>query len=486
VLALATGLPACGALLGIEAGVPEEAGTDGGSVSPGPDAHAGRDGSVTATKDGRADTTRPDSTSGGGEAGDAASESMPGSPSTDAGIPMMADGGPPFIYVQAGAPGAVPCGKEMPCGSIQLGLMAAQAAVASGGATWVLVTQGVYEEIGTLALGAGVSIQGGFSPSWTQSTPGGLDAGTVVIVPQSTAMSGQNVAGSISLVNFTLMATGDPGPGGSTFGLMLTSDGGVDGSVSLKNVLIVAGDGGDGLPGADGGGGAPAPMTCASGASGQAGSPGKPPAQAGSFGIGGFTPSSGGGGDQGQPGELGQAGAQSCVAQYVGCPAHVGCVPFGTEQACVDGGAGGCGGGGGLGGAGGGGGGSSVALFVWGVPVTVSGGAFVAGNGGNGGAGGYGGAGAPGGPASTPPTASLGTGCNSLMCVYTNVDGGTGKVGEQGGAGGNGAAGAGGSSYSIFWGGLFEPDVTGDPRYVQGAPGKGSTPGVARPVGSGQ
>ena len=487
-LALAAGLPACGALLGIEAGIPEDAGVDGG----GPAADSGLDGSLAsdARQEGRA---RGDGSDGTVRFQDAATDGGlgPGDAgmylSFDAGVPMMVDGGPAFIYVSTAGSQMTPCGTlANPCATLALGLSVAQEKTGDGGVALILVAEGVYGE--SIDLLPGVSIQGGFSSDFKVSLPGSEDSGTVITGTGSKTVVGTNLAHPVSLINLTVLSGATANPGESLYGVFLANNREGGAPVSLENIFVIAGPGGVGERGTAGDGGPPGQASCPAGGDASTGTVGSTPGVTANVVLSGFSAPGGGQGGRGGSGRNGAAGGPACGYGLPGCGFNHGfCTGTGhPTMTCEMGGAGGCGGGGGYGGTGGGGGGSSIGVFVWNLPLTIKGGLLAASAGGPGGAGGSGGAGGPGVGGGKGGSGSITSSCanNSGNCndVSTTLTGEAGAPGGQGGTGGTGAQGAGGSSYGIYWAGLAPVFLNVTEAF--GPAGAGSIPGVGAKTGS--
>jgi hypothetical protein len=440
-------LPACGALLGVEEGTLEDAGTEGG--------------------------TRTDGAKGphdAGDAGDARKNAKDAQiPLSDAGAPPRGDGGPVTVYVSVEGSPSMPCGsKTEPCLTVHDGVATAKTVMSPGGIATVWVAQGAYTESVTLV--SGVSIQGGYAADWTLADGG---PPTTIIGVEGATLTAKDLTSPVKLSSLTLESTPSPGLGKSVYGIFATSSNDAGAPLTLENVVIELGPAGDGTPGLAGATGAAAPEMCSSG-NPFMGGVGPDAPDNGTFSASGFTPARG---SSGLPG-----GTGPCVN---GCVTVLACDPTSEPAVCATGGVGGCGGGGGAGGTGGGGGGSSVALFVWNVPVTVQGGALGAGNGGNGAMGGPGGTGAPGGAAPAPPTVECIASCAYQPgCVNTkeSAAGAAGSVGGQGGSGGHGGGGAGGSSYSVYSGGAYSPSFSGT-TYSQGNAGGGTPSGTVAQQG---
>lgn len=487
-LALAAALPACGALLGIEEGIPEDASVEGGP----PAGDGGRDG--TALGDGRSDgrarqdgsdvaqTSQEAGIDGGIGPGDAGMHM-----SFDAGVPRMVDGGPAFIYVSTAGSATLPCGTiSAPCGTVALGLTVAQKEVGDAGTALILVAQGVYGE--SINLVPGVSIQGGFSNDFKASLPGSEDSGTVITGTSSKTVVGTNLAHPVNLINLTVLSGATANPGESLYGVFLANNREGGAPVYLENIFVIAGPGGMGQPGNAGDAGPLGPGSCSTGGDASTGSVGSAPGVTADVAPSGFSAPGGGQGGRGGNGRTGGAGAEACGYGFAGCAFNHGfCGPtnFGSMM-CEAAGAGGCGGGGGYGGAGGGGGGSSIGVFVWNLPLTIKGGLLAASAGGAGGGGGSGGVGGQGAAGAKGGTGTITSGCanNSGNCddTSTTLTSEAGAPGGQGGLGGTGAQGAGGSSYGIYWGGAAPIFLNVTEAF--GPPGAGSITGVGAKTGS--
>jgi hypothetical protein len=367
------------------------------------------------------------------------------------------------------------CGtsRSSPCKTIAAGIASA---TLNSGRTTVYVAAGTYVE--KLALASGLTVQGGWQVSGTTWT---FDCGQGDVTVQapsssSTTVLADGIAGGATLSTITVlsMAASSVQPGQSLYGIFAR---GSNTQLTLNDVVVSVAKAGDGPTGAMGSVGSPPSSSCSSG-TGQsntaAGALGAG-ASAGTFASAGFTPSAGATGGAGSAGTNGTSAPAPTPVMYSTCQRQLlGC---NTNSSSCTGSAGksGCAGGGGGGGKGGGGGGSSVALFVDGAQVTVSGGSFAAGDGGNGGAGGAGGAGAAGGAGTTgssaqcQPATCQGFNCNNQGSMVTGA-GSTGGTGGAGSAGGQGGGGSGGDSYAVVLLGGGQVGVSGA-SLVAGQPG---------------
>jgi len=503
-VAFLAALPACGAILGIEAGTLDDAGAEVASVSThdgGGDQHDAtkppRDAAGDAGFDVGSDVVTDTGVLLGdavARAPDAASDAVVDvatheADAHDASSVLRADGGPVIIYVDPASSATSPCGTQTaPCPTISDGLTAAsQALAATPGTATIWVAQGSYME--SITVPSGISIQGGFTATWTQPDGGDASAGTVITAVSGATVSVKDLVQPVTLSTLTLMGSPSPGPSGSVYGVFATSDHDASAPLTLDRVVVLLGPGGPGQPGMPGGMGPVAPPTCGTSSTPSVGVPGGSATTNGSFSENGFSPANGMNGGQGGGGTTGTAGMQVCNSScWPGCGAF-GCNDVvGESSVCAAGGAAGCGGGGGFGGMGGGGGGSSIALFAWNVPVTVKNGSLIAGNGGAGATGGSPGQGNQGSQGGAPATETCHASCtqNGFTCTNNDVPviGNAGTVGGVGASGGMGGQGAGGSSYSVYWAGSSSPQFIGAVQYQQGTPGSGSVPGVAAEIGT--
>ncbi len=355
----------------------------------------------------------------------------------------------------------------------------------------IYVCEGTYpEDIGFTPAQNGVSLIGGFDCAWTPKK----DA-KPVLGSSATPMSSKGTTG-LALVDIAVEAK-DATDGGSSIALFVSG-----GSVALKGVRLVAGNGSKGeggtlkpntyKPSSDlagnsgtaGGGGEAKTITCddgstsvggAGGNAGTAGSPGKPDLDGGAGGSLAACEGSNTGGGNGGPGSsptpgqsattLGKLTADGWIPES-GMPGKNGGPGQGGGGGGGANGTGGSGGAGGCGGAGGGagkGGGASVALASLNAAVQVERGELSAKNGGDGGNGIL-------GQDGQTPGGSRGTGFN-MAC-----NGGNGGPGGKGGAGGGGAGGV--STAILYVGSAPITDAPTQTRLKAGSPGQGGRDGT--------
>jgi hypothetical protein len=488
---LVTSLPACGTLLGIEAGTPEM--TDASTTA---DARS-RDASG---RDGRADgrhhdvahdaiasrqdaPIRRDAEAGGAEASASDAEDAG---HLDAGVVDAADGDVvdaiacpgeggvwggdadfPIVYVSTTGCDGLYCGaKATPCRTIQHGID--RAAVVH--ATSVYVGTGTYSESVTLA--SGLTVQGGFTSTW-DPTDGG--AATIIQGMRSPTVQLSGVTAATTLSTVTVWGKETADLGESLYGIFATGDAD-GGTFTLDNVIVSVADAGAGAAGASPGAATPAAASCAAGNGADGGSGSTGGTSAGAFGASGYTPGNGGPGTAAAAGQNGSPGQSNCTTDDCvhGCQSLI-CGVSTFAPACAGGGAPGCGGGAGQGGGGGGGGGSSVGVFVWGAVVVLSHGSVQAGNGGDGAPGTAGSQGAAGSAGAAGASTSCVTGTSNCIgsCVETSesATGGAGTAGGNGGLGGTGGGGSGGSSYALFY---KTPPVIIGTALTGGKAGKGA------------
>ena len=458
ILCLLAWVPACGAILGIDDGILEDSGSE-------------HDAGGTADHDAAAD---------GGHARDSSKGGV------DASTPPPPTDGGAIVYVSADGSASTPCGtRSEPCLTVHDGVATATALVTPKRSATVWIGEGDYAE--SVVLASGVSIRGGFTPDWTVAVGG---PGTVITGAGSATLTAKSLKGQITVSTVTLKSTASPDPGESVYGVFATSEADAGAPLTLEDVVIKLGPAGAGAVGTKGAGGPPAGASCLTSGNPYLGAGGADAPNAGTFSIDGFTPSDGATGSPGGPGLTGAPGKAGCAMPCIGGCASDSCNAAPSNEVCAAPGPGGCGGGGGAGGTGGAGGGSSIALFVWNVPVIVKGGALGAGDGGDGAKGGPGGNGGPGGTGPKPATASCPSACaiqDLVLCENTEFSTATsadGAPGGTGGLGGGGGDGAGGSSYSLYAGGSSSPIVSGVVAYSQGKAGAGSPLGISAQQGS--
>jgi hypothetical protein len=456
-----------------EEGSTLEAGQVEAGVDAGVDAH--HDASVPDAADAAMDAplppppdAGPDATGvGDAEMDSAAVDSPPPPPPTDACTSILPDPTDAVFVANGGTTGT--CGAPTaPCASIQ----AAVTLASQSGKHRVFVANGTYTE--TVTLATNVSILGGWTDmggaiGWQRACGTGNAANVTLQAPAGSnkTIIANGVTGvTIDTLTVTSKAPNAVGTGESLYGIFATNGANID----LINVFVSTAGGGTGGSGGSGGTGTNASGTCATSSDGQPGGTGGGGAagQVGTFDANGYRPAIAGTGGTGVTGDNGTlSGPGFCTAWVCGIDVDGRCDgTHTTNNLYGQVGAPGCGGTGATGGGGGSGGGSSIALYVWGSTVSVSGGALTSGNGGTGGPGGPGGTIVGSGSAGKtgPSGAHCGTNCvtqnpTSLnpTCVQTTfLPGGAGGVGGTGGTGGSGGAGgggAGGSTYSYYSGG---------------------------------
>ncbi len=447
-------LCACAAVLGIDDGHPIPAGDDGG----GPDAtvvDGASVGDAQGGEDAGGDGAEGLGDADAGDAGDASDASL------DSALPPVPDGatcdpavtlGSTGLFVAPTGSDTAPCSQAAPCATIQHAIGVARNTTPPVPPIYV---QGDHTYTEQLTLQAGVQIIGGWSADWAthDCTPPTI----VQAPPPMTTTVLASYAGTSTLSSLTVESKANANPGETIVGISAT---GASTVLDLSYVVVNVAGGGDGLAGSAGDAGVAVTAACATagdgGASEVPGGKGTG-ADAGWFTDTGFASMTGGPGGTGGNGMNGPAGAAgSCIRCYATCTGTILCSGTDGGVECGNPGEPGCGGPGGFGGVGGGTGGSSVALFVSGATVKLTGGILQSGNGGAGGPGGPGGGGAAGSVgAEGTVSASCGTTCASVSstCSVGNPEtaaggapGGKGGAGAGGGAGGDGA---GGDSYAI-------------------------------------
>jgi hypothetical protein len=404
------------------------------------------------------------------------------------------------VYVVSGGSMASNCGaRSLPCATVALGLASAEASVTP--ISYIYIGPGTFPESTQLTLLSGVSLVGGWSIStstvWSHTClPPTIQVTTPILAPSLTSPT---TLDTLDIVNTAPPAT----PGGSLYGVMSEGSSLVLNQVSIQ-ISNAAGAGAAG--GAGGGPGASGGTGCTPG-SGDPGGPGATGTalSAGTFTATGYEPTAVSASNTGQTGVSGGNGtAAPTPTPVTGTPAF--CVPNPdpppTGSLCQDAGgtysisgmAGepGCGGSGGPPGLGGSGGGCSIALYVWGGSVTITGGGLSATNGGAGGAGGAPGDGGGGGtgttgastPIAAPDSVKYCNGDTHPGCTYPNpAPGTTAGNGGSGGTGGPGGGGAGGCSYAYYAGNGATVTTSPGAKLTPGAGGAAGTPnGVAGPA----
>lgn len=466
-LALAASATACSAILGIEAGIQEEAGTDASSP---PDVHkstpdAGMDSTVTHI-DARRHRDVDDDV---GQASDAGSDA---DTAVDA-VVLQTDASPlpdatfagGVVYVGPNGQDLSNCGVTAATACQTVGKGIARA-VALQVAT-VLVAQGTYTESIDLSMLGGLSILGGLNSSWQMLNGASANHAAVIEATSTYVVQANSLTGPVTLSTLTLKNTQPAAAGANAYGVFATSSP-MTATLMLVDVIVTVGAAGNGAQGVTGAVGAPASAPpCAASGNGAAGAAGAV-ALAGTFSAAGYVTAEAGVAFPGSAGTMGSAGDAGCIT-CVSCGGFPGCgLVSAASPSCGTSGVGGCGGAGGAGGGGGESGGSSIGLFAWDAPVVTSGGSITSGNGGNGGPGGMGGTGGAGseGVAGKAGTSCI-TGCTDnfpgLDCSLTSGSGPApaGKSGGQGGTGGRGGGGAGGSSFAVYVGGSYPPALSG-------------------------
>jgi hypothetical protein len=396
------------------------------------------------------------------------------------------------IFVGAIGQDVAGCGTaDFPCKTLQKGLSRA----AEAGFSYVFPMPGSYAE--SVALAKGVTIVGGWTNmagTWQRVCPG--DPGLVQIIGGAIAVTATDLRGAAGLESVTITSSAAAAQNGqSTYGLSAI---GASTELSLRNVVINAGDGISGAVGsAPGVAGAPQPAgSCAATptASGMAGSPGNSGmgGAAGLFDQDGYHPGDGADGDIGTLGGDGLVktdymssnNCSDCLAS--GSGPSLQCTLTPPVHATGYPGQPGCGGQGGPGGGGGKGGGSSIGLFVFDARVTIVDSRLVAGNGGPGGVGTSGAVGGSSSSGVMGDTRVCYQNCGFSVClppcndppppctgnVASRLAGGTATAGGTGGRGGQGGGGAGGWSVPLVK--LGTANVTSSGTQLQhGLPGAG-------------
>ncbi len=455
--AFLAGTAGCGAILGIDPGVPEDA----GAMHP--------DTGMATEKDVLADVALD--------------------------VGHLPDGtAATTIYVSTAGLDSMSCGLTTvnPCQSVGQGVIQASAA----GAKTILLAQGTY--VGSLDLssvGSGLTIEGGVGAQFESlSSTGPSPSAAVLKATGAYVVRAKALTGPVTLSELTLTNASTAAPGESEYGVEALGNSSTAG-ITLNDVVISVANGGDGAAGTMGMQGA-AGAACASPGSGDPGPVGAV-GLPGMFGSTGYVAGAPGGvGGNGIAGGPGAPGMSACLTCYAGCSSTItGCVSLNANgMTCGAGGAGGCGGGGGVGGTGGSGGGSSVGVFGWDSPVTITAGSVTSGNGGTGGPGGHGGQGGGGGEGLP---GGFGTACltsctdNVFNCTENSTPGlgQRGMPGGTGGSGGNGGGGAGGSTYAVYVGGMYSAAVSPSVQLNTGTAGMGdigppaAQSGVAKTIG---
>ena len=348
--------------------------------------------------------------------------------------------------------GAGNCSETNPCGTIAAALAASST---------VYLNAGTYTE--QVHLAAGEVIHGGWTYSggtWTNC--GGTDATSIIQAP-----SGDErvvIASGGTLDTLTVRNANTATAGQTLYGVFASS-----GSVTLTNVAISVAAGGAGTTGAAGTAGSNGSTAgCSPASTGTAGSTGTVGTAAStSYASTGFVSTAGTAGGTAGTGSDGTAGSESGLSELQCAPST--CAPSHATHYTTAGSPG-CPGTGGTGGQAGGDGGASIALFVYGATVQVTGGSWSTAGGGTGGAGGGGGAGGAGEPgvagstitgATSGTCAKVGASCIIANPVQGSATGIAGGRGGNGGTGGQGGGGAGGDSWCYVSGGGGSVNASG-------------------------
>lgn len=423
---------------GEDAAAPPGATGDAGPDAPDAAASAGSTDSAENTEgaESAAHTTLPVDDTSVDTAGSASSSSAP--PACVAETPDVAR----TVFASPSGTDSAGCGLvASPCQTVGHAIGRAVAAFRD----LVVLDDGDFDEVATLQIPGGVTIQGGWSrdgATWQRACANERTSHSTIHSHAGVAVRVSD-SGSVHLDGLAIRtkATGDTAE--SLYGIWVD---GAESSLALNEVDVVAGDAGSGLSGSPGAT-LSGPQTCdtpGTGANGAAGGAGESTASA--FTRGGYVAgngTTGGNGQEGQTGTTGQVGTVLCVP-YDGNCNHA---PAADYTLTASGGKGGCGGGAGTASSGGYGGGSSVALYVSAGHVVVQGGSFVAGAGGNGGEGGVPGTGGAGKSGAAGGHVACPTQCGQNR----DADGSSGGTGGKGGDGGKGGSGTGGNSVALVY-----------------------------------
>ena len=348
--------------------------------------------------------------------------------------------------------GAGNCSATNPCGTIAAALAASST---------VYLNAGTYTE--QVSLASGHVIHGGWTYSggtWTNCE--GTNTTSIIQAP-----SGDDrvvIASGGTLDTLTVRNANTASAGQTLYGVFASS-----GNVTLTNVAISVAAGGAGTIGAagtEGSNGSTAGCSPAStGSAGPTGTVGT--AGSTSYASSGFVSTAGTAGGAAGTGSDGTAGSESGLSELQ-CALNT-CAPSHVTHYTTAGSPG-CPGTGGTGGQAGGDGGASIALFVYGATVQVTGGSWSTAGGGTGGAGGGGGAGGAGEPgvagstitgATSGTCAKVGSSCLIANPVEGSATGIAGGRGGNGGTGGQGGGGAGGDSWCYASGGGGSVNASG-------------------------
>jgi hypothetical protein len=433
------------------------------------------------------------------------------------------------IFVSPAGTDAPNCGsRAKPCSTIQRGM---QRALGADHRSKVYIDSGRYAE--SLVLSPGLELIGGwdnFDDVWTRKCLTNRNQAVVIASPTEIGVRAE-YAGDVVLDTLTI-ETSAAEAGKSVYGVFAR---GASTKLTLRDVRVVAANGGAGAAGLPGETPAAATGTCPAG-DGAVGSPAGTPGvngTLGSFTADGYSAAAGGPGGAGSRGHDSAIIDNPCIKDCLTACDTSTCSGTAAPQSCGAGAAAGCGGFGAAGGGGGAGGGASIAVYAWGAHVLVEGGALTAGDGGAGGPGGepgQGGAGSRGtngadGPSCAvcrrglivkeiPPRipqqlpkalpmqnglpaferaaaadgfagADIDTGSFNpgllLQCYATAASGAgdEGGLGGSGSAGGPGGVGLGGPSYGAFVGGGGAVALSEKTRVTLGQPGPGGGPSEA-------
>jgi hypothetical protein len=437
----------------------------------------------------------------------------------------MTPGDTDGVFVSHSGMDVPDCGtRNIPCFSIRKGM---ERALSADHRSRVYLDSGRYSE--ALVLSPGLELIGGwdnFDKVWTRKCKSDRNRAAVIASPTEIGVRAE-YDGEAVLDTLTIeTAAGQDGK--SVYGVFAR---GASTKLSLRDVRVIAANGGAGAAGLAGETPAAATGTCPAG-DGAVGSPAGMPGESGtlgSFTADGYSPTAAGPGGSGLRGHDGAIVDKPCITDCVTACDTTMCTGPAAPESCGAGAAAGCGGAGAAGGGGGIGGGASIAVYAWGARVSIEGGTLASGNGGAGGPGGepgQGGAGSPGTTGAAGPScavcrrglivkeitprvpqllpeplpmqsglpgferaavpkegfepADLDTGIGldfePFARCYASTAAGAGDVGGVGGsgsAGGPGGAGLGGPSYAVFTGGGASVDLSEATHITLGKPGAG-------------
>lgn len=441
-------------------------GSGGGGAAAGSGGGAGATGSGSSSGGGAGGSIPDGSAGAGGAAGSTVVDASSDGPVT---CEHRAVDDATGIFVGSFGNDAGNCGgTSNPCASIRQGIQLA----IQYGRSHVYVASGTYVE--ALDLQPGIRIEGGWAAigaMWTPiCKPDAANNDAVVIRAPATnnaTITADSFNGEAALAWLTVETKTAANAGESLYGVFVRGAPGVQTTLTLENVSVIAhrgGDGATGAPGAAGSDGATTGCDDGDGANGVTEGAIGDGAPKGMFDRNGYASSAGKPGAPGERGHNGTTSAQppTCVSSCdSGCrmtPAGA-CLPTGGYDSCGKAGRAGCGGEPGPGGSGGNGGGSTIGIYAWDASVTIAAGSALAESGANGGAGGTGGPAGNGvaGMAGESGPACRRCGLDAEGCAIGNVDpgvgGGPGGTGGNGTKGGQGGGGSGGFSYAIYKGG---------------------------------